>query len=81
MIQPPTTGPMIGAITTPMPKIAMAMPCSRRGKVSSKMAWESGWSPPPPNPCKILDMISTFRDGAAPHRRDAAVKRKSEKMR
>ena len=41
---------MVGPTTVPIMKMEMAMPRSSRGKDSIRMAWETGCSPPPPNP-------------------------------
>ena len=51
MIQPPSTGPMIGATTTPMPKTAIAMPRLAGGKLSMRIACDKGCSAPPAAPC------------------------------
>jgi len=40
-----------------------------------------GCSPPPPSPCRIRAMIRIWREGAAPHRIELAVKIVREKMR
>ena len=61
---------MTGATTTPMPKMAMAMPCFSRGKLSTRMACDTGCSAPPPRPCSTRKKISS-----AQRRRQAAQKR------
>ena len=64
---------MTGATTTPMPKIAMAMPCFSRGKLSTRMACETGCSAPPPSPCRTRKKISTPSEGAMPHKKELNV--------
>ena len=46
MMYPPIRGPAMGPNMMPMPKMAIAIPCSFGGNVSSRIAWESGWSAP-----------------------------------
>ena len=74
MIQPPKTGPMIGATTTPMPKTAMATPRFRGGKLSIKIACDKGCGAPPAAPCTTRAKIRKPRLAAAPQAADANVK-------
>jgi hypothetical protein len=41
----------------------MARPRWWKGKISQRMAWESGMIGPPPSPWKIRAMISVVRSG------------------
>ena len=50
VIQPPRTGPIIGASSTPSANIAIAAGRFSFGKLSSKTAWAIGIIPPPPMP-------------------------------
>src|SRR3990170_4331718 len=74
-------GPAIGPNMMPMPKMAIAIPCSRGGNVSSRIAWERGWSAPPPIPWRTRKKTSIPRLVADPHIRDATVNRRMEKRR
>jgi len=65
----------------PIPNMAIAIPCSLGGNVSRRIAWERGWSAPPPIPWRIRKKTSIPRLVDAPHKKDAAVKRRIEKMR
>ena len=47
---PPRAGPIIGAITTPSPKTAIAPARCSLGKISKIIACEIGIIPPPPIP-------------------------------
>ena len=73
MSQPPRNGPIIGAPTTPRPNIAIAMPCFSRGKLSSRIACESGCSAPPPAPCRMRASTSTGMLQANAHKNEAKV--------
>ena len=73
MIQPPITGPRIGATTTPCANAAIATPRFCGGKLSSMMAWAIGTIAPPPTPCKIRARINVGRLHASPHSTEAIV--------
>ncbi len=81
MIQPPRAGPTIGPNMAPTPKIALAIPRSRGGKVSRRIAWLFGISAPPAAPWRIRKKIRVPRLGAAPQRKEAMVKRMMQVMR
>src|SRR4030065_2322402 len=74
-------GPAIGPNMMPRPKMAIAIPCSRGGNVSSRIAWERGWSAPPPIPWRTRKKTSIPRVVDDPHKKDAAVNRRMEKTR
>ena len=71
----------MGPTTTPMPKMAMAMPRSWGGKVSRRMAWDMGCSPPPPTPWMIRKNTSWARLVAEPQRMELTVNRMREASR
>ena len=73
MIHPPSVGPITGATTIPTPYTAIAVPCSRGGKLSSRIACASGSMPPPPMPCSTRARISIGMLMASPHSREATV--------
>ena len=81
MMYPPIRGPAMGPNMAPIPKIAIAMPCSRGGNVSRRIAWEIGWSAPPPIPCRTRKKTSIPRLVEEPQRKDAKVNRRTEKVR
>src|ERR1700736_3271509 len=80
VIQPPSVGPMAGAVTTAMPYTANAMPRLAGGKVSARMACSLGCKPPPPAPCRTRQMIRVARFGASPHKNELTVKRATQHM-
>ncbi len=65
---------MIGPNMAPMPKIAIAIPCSLGGKVSIRIAWLLGISAPPAAPCRMRKKTRKPRLGAAPQQKEARVK-------
>ena len=65
---------MMGATTTPRPKTAMAVPRLATGKLSRRIAWESGCSAPPAAPCTTRATMSQESSLAAPHVAEAKVK-------
>ena len=69
---------MIGATMTPMPKAAIAVPCWRGGKLSSRMDCASGCIPPPPMPCRTRATISMGMVSATPQSSEAMVKIRME---
>ncbi len=72
---------MIGPNMAPMPKIAMAIPCSFGGKVSIRIAWLFGTSAPPAAPCTMRKKMRKPRFGAAPQRKEARVNRMMQVIR
>src|SRR6266850_4899800 len=60
----------MGPRMKPTPQTAMASPRCWKGKISQRMACESGMIGPPPRPWKIRAMISVVRSGAAPDRNE-----------
>ena len=58
----------------PIPHVAMAIPRWRSGKISHRIAWDSGMRGPPPRPCRIRATMSVSMLGASPHSADASVK-------
>src|SRR5262247_971712 len=50
----------------PSPHTAMASPRCWNGKISQRIAWESGMIGPPPSPWKTRATMSVVRSGAAP---------------
>ncbi len=72
---------MIGPNMAPMPKMAMAIPCSLGGKVSIRIAWLLGISAPPAAPCRMRKTMRKPRLGAAPQRKEARVNRMMQVIR
>ena len=54
----------------PTPHTAIASPRWWNGKISHRIACESGMIGPPPRPWKMRAMISVVRSGAAPERNE-----------
>ena len=73
VIQPPKTGPTIGAIITPIPNTAIAVPRFSLGKLSIISACEIGTIPPPPAPCNTLNITISPKFLAIPQSIDAIV--------
>ena len=71
--QPPRVGPTTGATTMPRPNKAVAVPRWVGGKLSNRMAWESGCMAPPPKPCKIREITSIGMEVAIPQVSEANV--------
>ena len=71
--QPPRVGPTTGATTMPRPNKAVAVPRWVGGKLSSRMAWESGCMAPPPKPCKTRETTSIGMEVAIPQVSEATV--------
>ena len=59
--KPPTVGPIIGPKTTPIPNIAVAVPCSFCGKVSKTIAIAIGTSGAPKPPWRIRKITNCSR--------------------
>ena len=51
MIQPPTTGPTVGANTATTPPTVVAAPCSLAGNSRNTAENTAGINVPPANPC------------------------------
>ncbi len=78
---PPIRGPAMGPNMAPIPKMAIAIPCSFGGNVSSRIACDIGCSAPPPIPCRTRKKTSIPRLVEEPHSREAKVNRRTEKVR
>ncbi len=79
MIQPPSTGPSVGPVTTPMPNSALASDSCSRGKVSTRIDCEVESSAPPPMPCTKRKNTSSQMFVACPQKTDATVNSMTEK--
>ena len=75
MIHPPSVGPRVGPTMTPIPKMAMAVPASSRGKTSNRMACAVEISAPPPMPWTMRQNTRLSSVPALPQKYDATVKR------
>ena len=73
MIQPPSTGPMIGAKITATETIEKPLARCEGSKVSSITDCCDGCSPPPNNPCSSRNTTSCGRLVAMPHRNEHSV--------
>ena len=80
VIQPPSVGPMAGATTTAMPYMAKACPRFSMGNESARIACSDGCNPPPPAPCRTRAKIKIGKLGAIPHKKELAVKSKTQSM-
>ena len=74
MIQPPSVGPSVGPTITPMPKIAIAVPRSSRGKTSNRIAWAVEISAAAADALQHPPPTSSSREWALPQRNEAKVK-------
>ena len=74
MIQPPTTGPTVGANTANTPANVVARPCREIGKSRNTAEKTAGISVPPEKPCKIRQAISAAKFSLAAQPSDASVK-------
>ena len=74
---------MIGPIMNPMPHTAIARPRCPSGKISHRMACESGMIGPPPMPWKMRARIRKVRFGrhAGQHRADREQRAQIRKKR
>jgi hypothetical protein len=63
---------------TPMPKIAIAVARSRKGKTSNRMACAVLISAPPPMPWTTRQKTRPSSERAAPQKNEASVKRMIE---
>ena len=57
-----------------MPNMVMAVPCFSGGKLSIKIAWLEGCSPPPARPWMTRNRMICHRLVAMPHSAEAMVK-------
>ena len=64
----------MGPIMMPMPHTAMARPRWPIGKISHRMAWDSGIKGPPPIPWNTRAMMRKVRLGASPEKKELTVK-------
>ena len=74
VIQPPTTGPIVGASTATTPAIMVARPCSRGGNSRNTAANTAGISTPPEKPCTMRKASSTAKPPLTAQPTDAIVK-------
>ena len=70
---PPTTGPIIGAMTITIPNTAIAIPLFSLGNASSIMACDIGSKLPPPKPWTILASTIEVKEVDIPQKNDAAI--------
>ena len=61
MIQPPTTGPTVGASTAMMPAIVVAIGCRRIGNSRKTAENTAGISVPPAKPCSTRKPTSVAK--------------------
>ena len=73
MNQPPSIGPIIGPITVPVPKIAIAVPWRSGGLMRNSVACDSGISPAPAMPWIARKITSWLRLVERPHSAEAVV--------
>ena len=74
MIQPPTTGPTVGASTASTPAKVVAIPWRRTGMSVNTAENTAGISVPPEKPCRTRHAISGAKLSLAAQPIDAAVK-------
>src|SRR5258708_25245741 len=74
VIQPPTTGPTVGASTAMIPAIVVAMPCVRGRHKMNTAANTVGINVPPANPCTTRNQTSIAKLSLAAQPIDARVK-------
>src|SRR6202453_3680047 len=74
VIQPPITGPTVGASTAIIPAIVVAMPCVRGWNKINTAANTVGIRVPPANPCTTRNETSIAKLSLAAHPIDAKVK-------
>ncbi len=72
---------MIGATTTPSPKVAMAIPRLAGGKLSIRIDCDSGCKAPPAAPWRMRAKISIPSVVAAPQAAEASVNKPMQAMR
>ena len=74
MIQPPTSGPTVGASTAITPARVVAMPCWRTGKSRKTAENTEGISTPPAKPCTTRATIRLSKPPLAAQAAEARVK-------
>lgn len=67
VIQPPSVGPSTGAAIRPIPNVVIASVCSLGGKVSSRIACESGIIAAPAAPWSTRKTTIWWTPPASPH--------------
>ena len=78
MIQPPISGPLIGAISAVIDHSASANPARSRVNVVSSSDCDSGTIGPATSPCSTRHAISASIPGAIAHSQEAAVNSRIE---
>ena len=73
MIQPPSSGPTMGAISTVIDQMPSALPARSGGWLASSRVCDSGIIGPATSPCRTRKATSHSSDGAMPHSHDASV--------
>ena len=73
VIQPPTTGPTVGASTASTPASVVATPWRRGGNSRNTAANTDGISVPPAKPCTVRHAISDAKPELAAQPIEAAV--------
>ncbi len=74
MIQPPTTGPMVGANTAMMPAIVVAAGCNRTGNSRKTAENTAGISVPPAKPCSTRKLTKVAKPPLKAQPTEARVK-------
>ena len=74
MIQPPTTGPTVGASTASTPANVVATPCRANGKRRNTAEKTAGINVPPEKPCKTRHAMRTGKLPLTAHPTEAIVK-------
>ena len=72
MIQPPSSGPAIGATTVTMARSAMAMPRLEGANREISSVWVMGYMGPATAPCRARKKISSVMLVEMPHRNEAS---------
>ena len=75
VIQPPTTGPSVGASTASTPAMVVATPCRRKGKSRNTAENTAGISVPPANPWTTRKAIRVSKFWLAAQPAEARVNR------
>ncbi len=75
VIQPPTTGPTVGASTAMMPAIVVANGCCRTGNSRNTAENTAGINVPPAKPCSTRKPTKTAKSPDSAQPIEAAVKR------
>ena len=74
VIQPPTSGPHVGARTASIPAMVVANACRRCGNSTKTAAKTEGINTPPANPCNTRAAISGAKPLLMAQAIDARVK-------